>query len=142
LRYVIDASVVLKWLLPESDSVLADRLLETYLNNEIELIAPDLLMLEVANALWKRVTRQDVSEREATGAYRDLMTLPLPLVSSSSLGAKALELSLKHQHSVYDLVYCALAIEKRCKFVTADQVLVNKLQPVLPFIQHISSAGL
>jgi predicted nucleic acid-binding protein len=55
LVYVVDASVVLKWFLPEKDSGLADSLLEDFLNGDAELIAPDLILLEAANALWKRV---------------------------------------------------------------------------------------
>jgi predicted nucleic acid-binding protein len=36
-------------------------------------------------------------------------------------------------------IYCALAIEHRCDFVTADRALANKLQGVFPFIVHLSA---
>ena len=142
MLYVVDASVVLKWFLPESDSDLADQLLEAFLNNQAELIAPDLLLLEVANTLWKRVTRNDLSEREAKSAYSDLLAMPLPTVNSISLVDAALAFSLKHHHPVYDFVYCALAVDQNCDLVTSDQALVKKLSGVFPFVRHISSIRL
>jgi len=46
---VVDAGVVVKWYIPESGSDRAAALLET----DRRLIAPDLLLAEVANVLWK-----------------------------------------------------------------------------------------
>jgi predicted nucleic acid-binding protein len=136
---VVDASVVLKWFLSEPDSAAADLLLEKFLNNEVELLAPDLILIEAASALWKRVTiRKELSVSEATHIHRDLLTLPISLVDSVLLGGAALQLALKHNHSPYDALYCALAIERRCDFVT-DRTLVNKLQGVFPFIVHLSA---
>jgi hypothetical protein len=51
----------------------------------------------------------------------------------------ALQAALKYNDSVYDALYCALAIEHRCDFVTADRALANKLQGVFPFIVHLSA---
>jgi predicted nucleic acid-binding protein len=115
LLYVVDASVVLKWFLPEPDSAAADFLLEQFLNDEVELIAPDLILLETANALWKRVRlRHEISADEASHVYRDLLTLPLSLSVTGELAETAFELAMKHNHSVYDAAYCALAVERGC----------------------------
>jgi predicted nucleic acid-binding protein len=139
LVYVVDASVVLKWFLPEKDSGLADSLLEDFLNGDAELIAPDLILLETANALWKRVElRQELSATESSLIFRDLLTLPLSLHGSGPLADRAFQFAIKHRHSVYDAVYCALAIERNCEFITADQTLANKVRGVLPFVRHIS----
>jgi predicted nucleic acid-binding protein len=137
---VVDASVVLKWFLREPDSASADILLEKFLNDEVELIAPDLILLETANALWKRVSvRKEMSAKEAALIHRDLLTLPLALIASGTIAEVALQIALEYKHSVYDSLYCALAIERECNFVTADRVLANKLQTVFPFIVHISA---
>jgi predicted nucleic acid-binding protein len=48
---VADASVVLKWFVPEPDSAAADFLLEKYLNDEVELLAPGPMLVEAASAL-------------------------------------------------------------------------------------------
>jgi predicted nucleic acid-binding protein len=80
---VVDASVVLKWFLPEPDSAAADFLLEKFLNDEVELLAPDLMLVEAASALWKRaMVRKKLSANEATLICRDLLTLPLSLRAS------------------------------------------------------------
>jgi len=135
---VVDASVVLKWFLPEADSAAADYLLEEFLNDEVELLAPDLMLVETANALWKRVMiRKELSADEATLIYRDLLTLPFSFIASGTVADAALQVALKHNHSVYDALYCALAIDRRCDFVTADRTLANKLHDVFPFIVHL-----
>jgi predicted nucleic acid-binding protein len=137
---VVDASVVLKWFLREPDSASADILLEKLLNDELELLAPDLILLETASALWKRVIiRKEMSAKEAALIHRDLLTLPLSLIASGTMVDAVLRIALEHKHSVYDSLYCALAIERDCDFVTADRVLANKLQTVFPFIVHISA---
>jgi len=137
---VVDASVVLKWFLPEPDSAAADFLLEEFLSDEVELLAPDLMLVEAASALWKRaMVRKELSANEATLIYRDLFTLPLSLIASGTVADAALQVALKHNNSVYDTLYCALAIEHRCDFVTADRALANKLQGVFPFIVHLSA---
>jgi len=132
--------VVLKWFLREPDSAAADFLLEKFLNGEAELLAPDMMLLETANALWKRVIlRKELSASEALQIYADLVTLPLSLIASASVADAAFRLALKHSHSVYDALYCALAIERRCDLVTADRRLVSKLHSVFPFIIHLSA---
>ena len=137
---VVDASVVLKWFLPEPDSAAADLLLEKFLNDEVELLAPDLMLVEAANALWKRaMIRKELSADEATLIYRDLLTVPLSLSPSGAVADAALQAALKHNHSVYDALYCALAIQRQCDFVTADRTLANKLQGAFPFIVHLSA---
>lgn len=140
MTYVVDASVALKWFLRESDSAAADSLLEKFLNDEIDLLAPDLILVEAANAIWKRaLVRKELSAEEASLIYRDFLTLPLSLVPTGKLTDDALQIALTQKHSVHDAVYCALAIGRRCDFVTADRTLANKLQGVFPFIVHLSA---
>jgi predicted nucleic acid-binding protein len=135
---VVDASVVLKWFLREPDSAAADLLLERFLSDEVDLLAPDLILVETASALWKRVMiRKEMSADEATLIYRDFLPLPLSLIPSGTLADAALQIALKHKHPIYDALYCALAIERH--FVTADRTLATKLQDVFPFIVHLSA---
>ena len=61
---VADASVVLKWFVPEPDSAAADFLLEKYLNDEVELLAPGPMLVEAASALWKRARGSKGTVRE------------------------------------------------------------------------------
>ncbi len=136
---VVDASVVLKWFLPKPDSAAADLLLEMLLNAEAELIAPELLLVETANALWKRTVRSELSAEEALRIHRDLVTLPISFVADADIADDALQLALKYNHSVYDCMYCALADKRRCEFVTSDLSLVNKFKGVFPFLRYLPS---
>jgi predicted nucleic acid-binding protein len=90
--------------------------------------------------LWKRVMiRKELSAADATLNYRDLLTLPPTLSPSATVADAALQVALKRSHSVYDALYCALAIQRHCDFVTADRTLANKLHSVFPFIVYLSA---
>ena len=62
MKWVVDASVAAKWLSPEPESAAADSLLDD------ELWAPDLLFAEVANILWKKQSRGEMSATTAAAA--------------------------------------------------------------------------
>ena len=51
MRYVLDSSVALKWVLPEADSAKALRLRDEYRNGLHELLAPDIFPSVIANGL-------------------------------------------------------------------------------------------
>lgn len=51
MKYVLDSSVALKWVLSEVDSAKALRLLDDYQNAIHELLSPDIFFPEVANGL-------------------------------------------------------------------------------------------
>jgi len=73
---VLDASVALKWFLPEPLSSSAERLLNGFLKSKLNLHAPDLLLLETANALWKRsALGHGLSSADVQAIYRDLVTI-------------------------------------------------------------------
>jgi len=73
---VVDASVALKWFLPESGNSGAENLLTAFLIGTVSLYAPDLI--EAASALWRRsVVLKELTPADAKAIYRDLLTLPL-----------------------------------------------------------------
>ena len=121
--FVLDCSVAAKWVLPEPDGEPALRLFERYRSGELLLIAPDLLLAEFASLLAKRNRRKQISGEQAHEAFR-LMTRCAPkLFDMRPLLVRALELSLRHQMSLWDCVYVALAAEHRCPCLTADRRL-------------------
>src|SRR2546426_12726252 len=133
MLHVIDASVAVKWFLPEPHSDKATKLLTDFRNSKLDLTAPDLLISEVANALFKRTTKlKHISAPEAAGIYTDLMEVQLNLHPTPSLVEAALGLSIKHEHPVYDMVYLVLALDLGCDLITADEPFVNKLASQFP----------
>jgi predicted nucleic acid-binding protein len=61
MRVVVDASVAVKWVIPE---VLSDQA-DAVRGRADHVLAPDLLLPEAANALWKKLTRREITAREA-----------------------------------------------------------------------------
>jgi hypothetical protein len=63
--FVIDASIAVKWVVEE------DRTAEALaLRQRSKLIAPQLLVAECANILWKKVQREELLKEEALLAAR------------------------------------------------------------------------
>lgn len=114
-RVVPDASVVLKWVLPEVDSGLARGL------RERSLLAPDLLLVECANALWSQARRGLLTADEASDGLGILTATPMLLIPSRDLLPLALRLALDLGHPVYDCLYLALALTRDATVVTADR---------------------
>jgi predicted nucleic acid-binding protein len=128
MRYVVDASVVAKALLREADSAVADALIESHRDGRCSLLAPEIIVAEVANALWKRShIRQQISADEARELLSDFLSLGLFLTPTSTLASAALQIATRESHSVYDCLYVALAESAACPFVTADEKLRAKL---------------
>lgn len=131
--YVIDASVAVKWFVPEPHSREAAALLDPTLT----LHAPDLLFAEVSNALWKKTRRRELRPGEARLVLRGLDSVPLVVTPIRQLAAGALDLALEAGCTVYDAVYLALAVHHDCRLVTADQRLGRLIRPKA-LARHIS----
>jgi predicted nucleic acid-binding protein len=133
--YVIDAGVVVKWFIPEVDSDIAHQLLKRYLQGVDTPVAPDLLVAECGNVFWRRCRQGDITPDEATESLADLLTLNVPLMPATSLVPSALQLALQHQRTVYDALYLALAQERNCDLITADERIFNALSAQFPQLQ-------
>jgi predicted nucleic acid-binding protein len=116
---VVDASVAVKWFVPEDLSTEARQLLAT----EYELLAPDLLWAELGNVLWKKHRRRELDQRTASRILRDLSRVPIELHSAGRWAGAALELAFRYGVTVYDGLYLALAVGNECRLVTADRRL-------------------
>ena len=129
---VVDASVVVKLLLDEEGT---DRA-RTLFDRDATLMAPDFLLLEVANVLWKRTIRREMAAEKAAEGLSHAASLPLALTSTPSLVTAAIELAIALSRTVYDCSYLALALRHDCPMVTADARLVNALADG-PLERHI-----
>jgi predicted nucleic acid-binding protein len=135
---VVDASVAAKWFLPEAYKDNAQRLLTAFLNDKLQLIAPDFMAAEVANLLWTRSTaRKEISEPKAAQSLAEFLALGLDLRSNSALLTTALKLGASEKHSVYDMIYIALAQQENREMITADEKLINKLHGKYPLLRWI-----
>ena len=122
--FVVDASVAIKWFLPEVHGDAALRLLDADHN----LLVPDLLFPEIGNILWKRVRRGEATAKEAAATLNAFVALPLRVHPCRRLLPLALEIAVRVQRSVYDSLYLAVAVLQNCPLVTADLKLYNTLK--------------
>jgi len=125
MRFVVDASVTVKWLVAEEDADIADRLAAS----GQELHAPRLMASEVANALWRKVRQGQMERAEAGAAMALIADVPVCWNDDETVGADAVRLALALDHPVYDCMYLALAHRIGATVVTADRRFVTAVAP-------------
>jgi predicted nucleic acid-binding protein len=133
---VVDASVAAKWFFEEDQSAAARRLF----SSRRTLIAPDLLGVELANVIWKRVQREELDADAATEILADFQRLAVEIAPSAPHLPAALELAIITGRTVYDCLYLSLAIAQRTQVVTADKRFVAALAGS-SFSKHIRLLG-
>lgn len=121
---VVDASVAIKWFLPEPYSINAIRLLDA----DCELTAPDLIFPECGNVLWKQWLRQEIEADVIPALLGDLCRMDVRIVPSFALIEEASRISVTWRRSFYDSIYLALAVVSNGRMVTADEKLCNSLK--------------
>lgn len=135
---VVDASVAVKWFLPELHAKAARKLLSERGN----LLAPDLIWSEVGNTLWKKVQRGELTAEVARGIVREFQHFPLETPASKGLLEAAFDIAERFRITVYDSLYVALALNRGCALVTADRKLYDvfkhgPLSSSLMWVEHI-----
>jgi predicted nucleic acid-binding protein len=113
---VVDASVALKWVLPEPDSHLAQALAE----GDEELLVPDFWLNEACNVCWLQVRKGTWSADEAREALQ-LLRAQVPPTPTGDLALHdvALDIGLATGHSTYDTLYVAFAVAMGARGVVA-----------------------
>jgi predicted nucleic acid-binding protein len=117
--YIVDASVAVKWVVPQPDSETA------HLLRGKRLSAPDILLAEAGNALWVYVRARALSKQEALLCFATLRTVPLQWLDLHDLAPEAMTLSIDLGHPFYDCVYLAAALVMEVPLVTADRRLIK-----------------
>lgn len=139
--YVVDASVVVKWMVDEEHSEAAASLL----NGGATLVAPALVFAEAANALWAMRRRGDIGAGDLADAVAILQTVPIAIpLSMVQLTAAAARLATDLDHPVYDCFYLALALQTQYPLVTADARFRAKVRghPYLSDrVEHVADTG-
>jgi predicted nucleic acid-binding protein len=125
-RTVIDASIAVKWFVTEKDSDKALRLRASYLKGEVELVAPNLILYEVANAL-RFHPHYEFTEANLLDSVTALSDMQIAVDLTTDAWLQAFNESLSQNLSVYDAVYIAMSVALDARLVTSDRKLVDKL---------------
>jgi predicted nucleic acid-binding protein len=135
MNLVVDASVAIKWLIEEADTDRAEALLDLCRVGKYVSLAPDLLAAEVSSVLWRRVRQGTLQARQAEVLFASFNRICPVLKPLQDLCDHALQLALTYQHSVYDCLYLALALERRCDLITADGKFHRAFFPTYPEVK-------
>jgi predicted nucleic acid-binding protein len=128
-RYIIDASVAIKWLFDDEDFTSEARsVLLAFQEGRIDLLAPDHLYHEVLNALRTGVRMRRVRADDAEEAVHDFLDLAIPTVAGRSLFVAGFTYALSYDCAFYDGLYLTLADQAGCPLLHADRRLHNALQ--------------
>jgi predicted nucleic acid-binding protein len=131
--FVIDASVVVKWFVPEVHSDAARRLLAL----PHEYVAPDLVFAETANTIWKKIRREELTPEEGQQLVADIGRIAVEAVSCRALAEDAHALANATGRTVYDSMYVALAVRLNTRAITADDRLEAALKKIPVVAGHI-----
>ena len=141
MRYILDASVAAKIVLPETDSDKARKLIAEFDQGLHELISPDIFSVEIAHALTRAERQKRINIGEALTLWSQALSIPPRFVRHRPFLPRAVAISSMARAGVYDCLYIALAERESCELVTADEKLVNNLQiqKLFPFVIPLSS---
>lgn len=119
--YVLDTSVVLQWF-ERTDEIHvkeAKRIFDDLNSGKINVIIPDLLLIEILNAL---LIGKKCSLENANLAIRRLFDLPLTILAISlPVLEESAKLMRQHNLASYDAYFLALAHYEKCKLISDDQ---------------------
>ncbi len=122
MKLIVDASIAVKWLFTEPHSHESRRLLAP----RIDLDAPDFILTEVANVIWKKARRKDIPS--PTPYIKELANLKdaVALQPSTELVIKAAALAAQIDCSVYVCLYLARADRlKDCAVTFPDPLTIQ-----------------
>jgi predicted nucleic acid-binding protein len=134
----VDASVVLKLLLYEADSDKAHARWASWIEQDIEPVAPCHLAFEVISDIRNHVYRRAISAEAGQVAFEAFGAQEIALVHPDRLNGRAWEIAEQYSRpTAYDAHYLALAETLGCELWTADRRLVNSVRGALPWVRWL-----
>ena len=121
--YVVDASVAIKWFIPEihSEAALQAKQLRQRLH------VPAFITMELGSVIAKKIRRGELSRENGRTILKEIPHLPLQRHADERLFPAAYELALDTQQCLYDCLYLALAEAVDGQLITADRKFYKAL---------------
>ncbi len=114
MKLVVDASAAIG---------AAQRYESGPLEDALQVLAPDVFIAEVTNAVWKMRQFGGVSTHDAEVMLDRAVRLPDDLISGGALYKEAFALASAARHPAYDMFYIALAKLEHAALFTHDKAL-------------------
>jgi predicted nucleic acid-binding protein len=128
------------WVLPEIYADRALALATDWGRAGVQKIAPCFMPAEVANAIYKRVRRHEMTFSQAQEALDIVLSAGVGLADDPEMHRRALVLAQElGQATTYDAHYLALAELRGCDFWTGDERLYRAVHGRLPWVRWVGS---
>jgi predicted nucleic acid-binding protein len=125
-QILIDASFLLKLLLPEEKSEQAERLWREWIEDSLEIIAPTLVVFETSSVIRNKLYREIIDEEDADRLITQLKELDITLTYTEDILGEAWEISkILNSSTPYVCFYIALSKFLNIPMWTADGKLYN-----------------
>lgn len=137
---VVDASLALKWVIPETDSNAAIELLNQWTTEGKKVVAPALFIYEVTNILYRQSAANKLTYEEAKQSLKKLFSIGVKLKFTlhENISMQAMEFAhLFNLPATYDAHYLALAQREKSDYWTADARLWNAVKGRLNWVRWI-----
>ncbi len=135
---VVDASLAVKWAIPEPHTEQAFALAEHWASEGVQMIAPCLILAEITNAIYKRVRRSEMDLKTGEQALRTILDFGIEVREEVGLSEHALQLAYGlGMAATYDAHYLALAGKLGCNLWTGDRKLCNSTKGKFPWVKWV-----
>ena len=135
-RVCIDSSLALKLVLVEEDSPKVQRLWGTWVDADVEIVAPFLLAFEGTSVIRNKMYRGLVPPEEGALIFKAFHLLGVRLLHPDGLHQRAWELAKRfNRPQAYDSHYLALAEILGLELWTGDERLYNAVQDRLSWVK-------
>lgn len=133
MRFVLDASVALLWLIPQTNPkglAYADSVLSAL--QESQAVVPSLFALEIANVVTQLEAKGIVPEADSQRfiALLGQLDIETDLETMARALGDTLNLARRHKLSAYDAAYLELALRQGLPLATLDADLAKAAQRV------------
>ena len=125
---VLDTSVAFKFFHQEEESGTASALLSRCHAGQVDFTAPELLLVEFVNAVWKKTRAGEFTTDEAMEVLHNMTTLcaDIVIVPVAWTLPSILKNCLAMEHGAYDMTFVTLAQARHIPLITADRRLYRK----------------
>jgi predicted nucleic acid-binding protein len=121
---VVDAGIALKWLIREPLHEAALGLLD----GRVSLHAPSLILVEIEQALWKKIRRGEINPQHARAVRQRIAAYFDFIHPLEDISGRGLEIALRWGYPIYDCFYLACVEALDLPLVTADERLLATVQ--------------
>lgn len=135
----VDASVLIRWLVPQQADPFVYELVDGWIEDGVELVGPALLFSEVISVLRLQAHKGTMDAEDVDRIVWLFLRLGIRRIDNFTLYRRAFELATRFGHArAYDAHYLAAAEQEGCDLWTADGPLYESVRRELPGVNHVS----